>query len=32
MAYKTVIYEKEGGVVVMTLNRPEVKNAFDANM
>lgn len=32
MAYKTVIYEKEGGVVVMTLNRPEVKNAFDARM
>ncbi len=29
MAYKTVIYEKEGGVAVMTLNRPEVKNAFD---
>ncbi|MEE8470359.1 MAG: enoyl-CoA hydratase/isomerase family protein [Dehalococcoidia bacterium] len=32
MAYKTVIYEKEGGIAVMTLNRPEVKNAFDAVM
>ena len=32
MAYETVIYEKEGGVAVMTLNRPEVKNAFDARM
>jgi enoyl-CoA hydratase/carnithine racemase len=29
LAYKTVIYEKESGVAVMTLNRPEVKNAFD---
>jgi len=32
LAYKTVIYEKDGGVAVMTLNRPEVKNAFDAVM
>jgi len=32
LAYKTVIYEKEGGVAIMTLNRPEVKNAFDATM
>lgn len=32
MAYETVIYEKEGGVAIMTLNRPEVKNAFDAKM
>ncbi|MBE0480999.1 MAG: enoyl-CoA hydratase/isomerase family protein [Dehalococcoidia bacterium] len=32
MAYKTVIYEKEGGVAVLTLNRPEVKNAFDGVM
>lgn len=32
MKYKTVIYEKENGVAVMTLNRPEVKNAFDATM
>jgi enoyl-CoA hydratase/carnithine racemase len=30
--YKTVIYEREGNVAVMTLNRPEVKNAFDAQM
>jgi 2-(1,2-epoxy-1,2-dihydrophenyl)acetyl-CoA isomerase len=29
VAYKTVIYEREGGVAIMTLNRPEVKNAFD---
>jgi enoyl-CoA hydratase/carnithine racemase len=29
LAYKTVIYEKDDGVAVMTLNRPEVKNAFD---
>ena len=32
MAYETVIYEREGGVAVMTLNRPEVKNAFDRTM
>ena len=32
MAYETVIYEKEGGVAIMTLNRPEVKNAFDRTM
>ena len=32
MAYKTVIYEKEHGVAIMTMNRPEVKNAFDQTM
>ncbi len=32
MEYKTVIYERDGNVGVMTLNRPEVKNAFDATM
>lgn len=32
MAYETVIYEKEDGVAIMTLNRPEVRNAFDARM
>lgn len=32
MAYETVTYEKDGGVALMTLNRPEVKNAFDAKM
>lgn len=32
MAYETVIYEVDDGVAVMTLNRPEVKNAFDAQM
>ena len=32
MAYETVIYEKEGNVAIMTLNRPEVKNAFDRTM
>ena len=32
MAYETVIYEKDGGVAIMTLNRPEVKNAFDRTM
>lgn len=32
MAYETVSYEMEDGVAVMTLNRPEVKNAFDRTM
>jgi len=32
LAYETVIYEKEGNVAIMTLNRPEVKNAFDRTM
>ncbi len=32
MAYETVTYEIEDGVAVMTLNRPEVKNAFDRTM
>jgi enoyl-CoA hydratase/carnithine racemase len=32
LAYKKVIYEKEGNVAIMTLNRPEVKNAFDGEM
>jgi 2-(1,2-epoxy-1,2-dihydrophenyl)acetyl-CoA isomerase len=32
LAYETVIYEREDGVAVMTLNRPEVKNAFDRTM
>ncbi|UCC59361.1 MAG: enoyl-CoA hydratase/isomerase family protein [Dehalococcoidia bacterium] len=32
MAYETVIYEKEDNIAIMTLNRPEVKNAFDRTM
>ena len=28
----TVLYEKRGGVAVLTLNRPEVINAFDTRM
>ena len=32
MAYETVIYEVKDGVAIMTLNRPEVKNAFDRTM
>lgn len=32
MAYETVVYEKEDGIAVMTLNRPDKKNAFDAQM
>ena len=32
MAYETVTYEMKDGVAVMTLNRPEVKNAFDRTM
>jgi enoyl-CoA hydratase/carnithine racemase len=32
LAYETVVYEQEDGVAVMTLNGPEVKNAFDGRM
>jgi enoyl-CoA hydratase/carnithine racemase len=32
LAYETVIYEKENNIAVMTLNRPDVKNAFDRTM
>jgi len=32
LAYETVVYEKEDGIAVMTLNRPDKKNAFDAQM
>ena len=32
MVYETVIYEKENDIALMTLNRPDKKNAFDAQM
>ncbi len=32
MAYETVIYEKEGGVAMLTLNRPAQRNAMDPQM
>lgn len=30
--YETVLYEKDGGVATISLNRPEKLNAFDATM
>ena len=30
--YETVLYEKDGGVATVSLNRPEKLNAFDATM
>jgi len=32
MSYKTVILEKEDGIAVLTLNRPETLNAWNAEM
>src|SRR5438105_15468692 len=29
MAYKTLLVEESGGVLLVTLNRPEVHNAFN---
>ena len=28
MAYTDILYEKKGGVAWITINRPEVRNAF----
>ena len=30
--YETLLYEEDGGVAVVTLNRPDVHNAFNARM
>ena len=30
--YETLLYEEEDGVATVTLNRPEVHNAFDQRM
>jgi enoyl-CoA hydratase/carnithine racemase len=32
MSYETVIFEKKGGVAVVTLNRPAKKNALTPQM
>jgi len=32
MAYKTIIYEKKGQIAYITLNRPRVRNAINAQM
>ena len=32
MAYKTLLVEESGGVLLVTLNRPEVHNAFNEEL
>ena len=32
MTFETLLYEKQDRVAVLTLNRPEQRNAFDAVM
>ena len=32
MRYKTVILEKKSGIAILTLNRPETLNAWNAEM
>ena len=30
MAYDTILYEKEGGAGIITMNRPKRRNAFSS--